>query len=442
MLRWTLRGLTLAACAAAAYLGWIALGAGADALLGCGGLPQFDCDHVLGSPWSRWFGLPVSIPAAGVYGMMFAATWLLAPRRPVRLRRAGWGVLVLGATLAAGAAAWFIGLMVVTRQFCLWCLAIHACGLLVAMLVFGRVFVVRTFRGHSGQLQGLASLAGTGGSSTEASSRAAMSRPVAWGMVGLGLAAVAALAGGQWFFPPARQEVVEIDVEPGDLPPTEPRPEQPEIPEESVIPAPPQPRIDRVLQLVGGRLTLDMASYPVFGNPNAEHVIVLLSDYTCRHCRTLHGYLDQAHARYGDQMAVVYLPVPMNSRCNRFVQRDHPDHKEACEYARLAAAVWHADQSKFEEFHKWLLEPERPPPYLDAIGRAAELVGRHKLESALADTGIHEWIHRSTGLHAETGRGTIPVILVDRYIVRGEGNSAADLFEFLEGRLGMTPVVP
>lgn len=117
----------------AAYLTWVSASEAA-APAGCG--PASGCAQVLASRWSRWFDVPVGAPAAGVYVAILVAAWFARPAGNPAHQRSGWAMLLALAALAAGAAAWFVALQVlVLRAFCPWCLALHACGIVVAVLV-------------------------------------------------------------------------------------------------------------------------------------------------------------------------------------------------------------------------------------------------------------------------------------------------------------------
>jgi len=195
--RWALRGLIFVALGSAGYLAWVSFQAG-DAMLGCGGLPQLDCEHVLTSRWAVWLGMPVSVPAVGVYAAMFVATFLLGPRLPTPLRRAATAALMLLALLAAGAALWFVVLLtLVVGEPCLWCLVVHTCGLTCAGLIL---------------LQASARSAGARQQSDAA--RADLTAlPVrgAGSMVALAGVGVAVLIVGQWLFPPPKRQIEQFD---------------------------------------------------------------------------------------------------------------------------------------------------------------------------------------------------------------------------------------
>ncbi len=105
----------------AAWMGTNTLGAG-NLPPGCG--EGAGCAEVLGSPWSRWFGIPVVWGAVALYSAL--ALGLLA-RKPTPC--------VFFATTALGAALWFVILQaVVVKAFCLFCMIDHTLGALAAVL--------------------------------------------------------------------------------------------------------------------------------------------------------------------------------------------------------------------------------------------------------------------------------------------------------------------
>lgn len=135
-LTWLLRLLCLGALSASGYLVWTALTT--SEVYGCGG-DVFDCGHVLTSGWSKWFGIPVSIPAATLYSSLLAVLFFFRPGTPERLLTAGWQMLTVGGIAAGLAALWFIGLQVfVIKHLCIYCLIAHSCGLILAGIVLIR----------------------------------------------------------------------------------------------------------------------------------------------------------------------------------------------------------------------------------------------------------------------------------------------------------------
>lgn len=424
--RWTVRGLALVALCMAGYLCWLSWQE-PDAMIGCGGgLPALDCRHVLTSRWSYWLGMPVSVPAAAAYTAILAASLSIGPRASVRARRAGWIVLLLLAPMAAGAALWFLGLMLlVVKKGCLQCLIAHACGLSIAGLV---VWCVPDRR-HA--LRRDTALFGTAG----------VRLLCLLGLVGTGM-----LIGGQWLFPPKLYRIEEhvraaaVEDPPGD-------PTVASVSGEDGPPGPPTaegpaagPR--REVKILSGDVTLNAYDHPILGDPEAEHVVVNMSDYSCKHCRSLHAHLDQARRRYGQRLAVVVLLVPMNTHCNRFVSSTHKDHKKACEYARLAMAVWAADRSKFEQLHQRLFKPSRPPLVHTSTAYARQLVGQAALDKHLKSSSVTKQIRSYTELYKKAGGGKIPKMLWGKQIFTGHTTTAKQLFDLFEREMGIAAEDP
>lgn len=87
------------------------------------------CASVLGSRWSTWLGLPVSAGAVGVYALLLAATW---KHHQVWAQR----LLSTLAVVLLGCAAWFVVLqLVVVEAICVYCMAAHSLGVIVAVVI-------------------------------------------------------------------------------------------------------------------------------------------------------------------------------------------------------------------------------------------------------------------------------------------------------------------
>ncbi len=498
---WSVRLLALTALATAGYLAWVSLQSGAS-LIGCGGLPQFDCEHVLGSRWSTWLAVPVSLPAAAVYGTIFAATLLIGSGARPRAGRLGWTLLMLLVPLAAGAALWFVVLLLfVVKRLCIYCMIVHACGVGIAVLILLRMPRRRARDAHRAWTTFLGTSSGAG---REERSRpgdsTSMDAAAAWWPSVLGLAGVAVLIAGQLLFPPEQYRIeligdvageppgagptnvsqggepprlvsstvedpdpplaeevpAEVEEEEGDdleprapLPPAEPETtaavEEPpvlepsrfrvaEIPDRTAATAPTgADRTDpRSPSIRDGRVVLDPNDHPVLGRPDAKHVVVELFDYTCKHCRALHHHLQRAREQLGNEFAIVVLPMPMNSDCNQFVDYTHPDHRQACDYARLALAVWETDPAAFETYHHWLLEAERPPSVSEATDRAERLIGQEALRSELQRSSVDRRILGYTRFYAQVGSGGVPKLLIGKHAVTLQSVSPERVMELLQ----------
>lgn len=371
----------------AAYLAWVSIREAATPA-GCG--PGSGCAAVLASKWSRWFDVPVGVPAAGLYlGIFLAALAAWRASAPSR-RRGAWAALLIFSTMAAGAAAWFVTLQVaVIRAFCPWCLALHACGLVIFTLVWlGRPRPrARTF----------GDIAGGRGSAP-----AADDAPRPAGLLLAGLLGVGVLVAGQWMSKPPKKPM-------------------------------------HTTTLAG--VTVSPSDHPVIGSLDAKHVVFVLADYTCPHCRTLRKQLDAAVARYGPgQLALAILPVPLNANCNDAVEFTEDRQRPACDLARAALAVWAADPEKFAEMDRWILEPEEPPAAKAARAHAASLVGADALDRELAGSRVARRIKGNVELYKAAGKGRLPKMLLPGRVVVGEADDAGALFAMLEKHLALTPV--
>ncbi|MEQ8837190.1 MAG: vitamin K epoxide reductase family protein, partial [Lacipirellulaceae bacterium] len=121
--------LALVATGVAGYLTWTTWNS--TAVVGCTGDAGLDCDSVLSSQWAKWLGVPVSLFGCFTYLLIAMTSWPAAMRKP----RLAPTLLFALSLLAAGSGLWFIGLQVlVVKSFCVYCLAVHSCGLVIVVL--------------------------------------------------------------------------------------------------------------------------------------------------------------------------------------------------------------------------------------------------------------------------------------------------------------------
>lgn len=100
------------------------------------------CDSVMSSRWSNLFGvLPVSLPAAGLYLAFIICSIACAVSDDEELRSMAQSFMqaVAGAVLVAS--LWFIALQLfAVREFCKYCMATHAVGIIISLAVIYRSF--------------------------------------------------------------------------------------------------------------------------------------------------------------------------------------------------------------------------------------------------------------------------------------------------------------
>lgn len=436
---WVMRLTTVLAIGVTAYITWLSF-SGADSV-GCSG--GFDCDEVLNSGWSTWFGIPVAAPALSLYVTLFGTLAFSGPLAPENVRRLAWTTSLCLCALAGAAALWFIGLQwLALGKYCSWCLTAHMCGLGLATLA------VLTARNGLARLQG-----------------AAMSA-----VVGVALLAVGQIFGPAKETPQLQRVAINTppittheappqavttqrltlddlysttpEVPPNDPPtlPTEdetdPPPaiptDDPPLVDDLQIPPVEQPPAEtpasgqthrRVVGVFRNSAQLDLYQHPVVGSPEAEFVVVKLFDYTCPHCRMMHEHLEAARREFGAKLVIVMCPVPLNKQCNPHVAFENAKHAEACDLARLAIAVWQADPTKFAEFHDWLFAPPVHPSADNARAKAIELVGEKQLAEQLYGDKLRERLAIGPKLYKLVGAGVVPKLLLPTGMLVGPGEN-------------------
>jgi uncharacterized membrane protein len=392
-LRWPLVAIRVLALAAAGIAGYLlAVSFTQRGLpLGCGA--GSGCDEVLRSRWSNLFGIPVGAFALAAYLAAFLATFAVGLCRG----RAAWSLLLMIAVSVVGAALWFVSLQLFAMQaICPWCMADHALGVTMAGIIL--------WTAH------------------DVARRGGPQAPKLGGPLGAGIAATCALIGLQFVFGTSSAKVARL----------------PSGQNEDSGPGP-----DRQISMLSGQLILDVHELPVLGSPDAPHVLVLLYDYCCPHCRATHGYLLEGLKRYPNQYGILLLPLPLDSECNPKVPETDPRFEESCELARLALGVWRARPEAFAEFDAWLYEPETPRTLAEARARAEQAVTAAALDAALADPWIADRISSNVSAFAVSGAQTIPLVVSPKVNgVVGRPESAEELHGILEHELGLKPAVP
>jgi len=355
----------------AAYLGVTTLIAGAKPI-GCGA--GSGCAAVLSSRWSRVLGMPVGLPAAGLYAAVVVAATLAARSASPARRRQATACLWIAAGAISAAVGWFVALQAVDLGvFCPWCLIDHALGIGCVMAIFAQGARQQVF--HP-----LAFLAGTAGS--------------------------AALVGAQLFGPQPAAVIGTLD--------------------------------ERQLATLEQGLAIEIAEVPHLGSADAPAQVAALFDYCCPHCRQLHAQLVDVLDASPERFVLALLPMPLNHECNPHETETEPRFADSCALARLALAVWRADRTRFAEFDRWLFESPQPRTAVEARTAAEALVGAEALATALADPWVEARLRADVEAYAASGIGHLPVLLAPgRGGVSGRVDDAAGVRAILTERLGV-----
>jgi protein-disulfide isomerase len=202
--------------------------------------------------------------------------------------------------------------------------------------------------------------------------------------------------------------------------------------------AKPPARKARIITVGGNQISLNIRHWPLLGKPDAKYVFVEMFDYTCPYCRATHQAVRGAMEHFGDDLAIIALPVPLDAACNRTVGATGADHAEACEIAKLAVAVWRIDRKQFPPFHSWLFESAYRRTAAEARQHAAELVGERALQDELNLPHATNYIAKHVDLYERIGSGSLPKLLFLNSTVSGSVESAPTLIDMIT-RGGVAP---
>jgi protein-disulfide isomerase len=200
----------------------------------------------------------------------------------------------------------------------------------------------------------------------------------------------------------------------------------------------PKPVKRRLITVNGGTFSLDIRQWPLIGKPDAKYVFVEMFDYTCPYCRATHQAVRGAIEHFGDDLAIIALPVPLDAACNRTVSSTAPEHAEACEIARIAVAVWRVNRAKFAEFHSWVFDPNHRPSAAETLQHAGEVVGDKAIQDELNKPTAAAYITRHVELYERLGSGSLPKIIFTGSTVSGSVESASTLIDMINQN-GLAP---
>jgi uncharacterized membrane protein/protein-disulfide isomerase len=475
---WLMRWIAFCGLAFALYLAWSTVIVGSVA--GCGDGRVMDCNHVLQSKFAKVFGMPVSIPAAVVYVVLLISLFVAASHRRSS-SQIGWVVASVCILSAGFAAIWFVAVQAfLLHKICWYCLVVHSCGLvLCSLLLWIRPFdyrrlsqlavpgmlaaiTVAVIQYHSPEVKTfevITDLAAseTGGESMVFDMSFAVGPVVADALTNARADASfvdEATATYAAELHPANDVETALFVAPAEEAPfaasaVDPVPAETEstafeVPSPSLSPAPvesadaqPVTKAKRYVDFKYAKVKLNTYDWPILGSPEAPYVVLELFDYTCSHCQQMNQQLTAARKRYGQQFAILTLPVPLNRDCNPHYTRVNPRHADACELARLALSIWHLAPESFDAFHEWLFVAK--PDAIAARLHAETIVDPAALRDYVSGAHVSRYITAHANILQQAGGPPLPRIESEQFSLKGKTNAAQDLFNTLENRLGMQP---
>lgn len=406
-LLWLMRLLVVAAAGVTGYLlavTWIQ----GSLPAGCGS--GSGCAAVLSSRWASVLGFPVSAPALAL-DLSLLLLLCLPPGRSDRSRAWLFGLRLLLAATVAWSAVWFLGVqLALVGKLCVWCVTAHGIGLVVALLVLCSTPV---------RWMGTKAIPAASNLWFEPAGR--LTGITVLGVAMLALFSVGLLA--------VAQTLVEPPVVVGRLPAGQ---------NADTGPGP-----DRRLAVLNGKLAVSPHQEPVLGSPDAPHVVLVMFDYCCPHCRAMHAHLIEAQIRHPGKIALLLLPTPLDKSCNPHVEETEPRFRNACELARHALAVWETNPAVFSEYDQWLFESEFPRSTEEARTKAVGLITGAALDRALAKPGIAAAIRRNVEAYNASGAERIPVLLSPGLQgIVGRVNDEQELLGILEKELQLSQPKP
>jgi uncharacterized membrane protein len=427
---WThaVRMLLFSAAIITAYLAIATLARGGD-VPGCG--QDSGCGEVLGSPWAYWLGIPVSLLGLGLYGAFFISTFSLKIGQQQKATRALNSLTLFSfATLAA--AAWFVGVQAVAiKSFCPYCCTAHGLASLAAVIFLSQA--------------------------SDIGSRLSVRLNFGVGIV-VAFVLVTVIAAVQIILPKEPEAPLIVDLgqaqtnapiaeakpapkpTPPPAPAVEPKPTAPAV--ATVTPeAPSTPKAEPFL-VPRSTLSLDAARLPLLGPANAPHRIGCLFDYTCHHCRQLHGFIRTAIDQFDGQLSCLMIPMPLDANCNAQIKRTGRDHVNACKYAKICLAVQQVAPAKYDAFDRWLFTNHKTTkPLAKVREHAASLVGAAALNKAVASATVQQQLQqniRAYELNSKNGKKSLmPQTIIKDQVIFGPPPSDAALQSILKKILGL-----
>jgi uncharacterized membrane protein len=371
------------------------------------GTADFACDDAcrewLAGRWANWFGLPLGLLVAAASLAALIATFSGGEEPAPARQQRRLSLLAASSAVAGVLAVWCIATQLLARGSCGLCLASYASALVAA-----------------GATLWLSARSSGSGSDR----RAGGVRRIVRAGAGAALLAASALALGQLTMPTSKPNApVAAERQPAA------KPKPPATSQPAADAGQPAAPAARLIGLHVGRFVLNAFEVPTWGSANAPYLGMALFDYTDADSRKARDVYERALSRYSGAFGIIALPAPLDSACNDQVERTQPANANACQYARLALAVWRARNDAFGKFDAFLFESEKPPPIERAQRRAEELVGKDALRAALDDSWITQQLQTNLAIQRandeKSSDAGLPQLMLGRVIVRGRATTEA-----------------
>lgn len=272
---------------------------------------QFDCEAVIGSEWSIFFGIPLASYGIIFYLALFILALCSGDKRLVSARTSGRIFFLGGLVSSLFSIALFVISEVAIGALCLMCITMY----LVNFLILSRSWYLAEPEPISQRVQnGIKSILVSPGLLFGAGSSSPLGWVAAWLVLLIG-APISYFV----MFPPFKL--------------TQPPPESPR---------------DRVVI----KNVLDGSSFGDYykGSLEAPIEIVEFADFECPGCRNLHVFLEGFLKEFEGKYRFVFRNFPLDNKCNPTIPREF--HKYACSAAMYSRCA--GEQGKFWEAQDYL----------------------------------------------------------------------------------------
>ena len=187
---------------------------------------------------------------------------------------------------------------------------------------------------------------------------------------------------------------------------------------------------------------IDVHELPVIGDPDAPHVITLLFDWQCSHCRQLHLMLPDVVNLMGGKVAFVCCPISLSRECNPYVPQGKDSFTGSCKLLHIGLALWRTDPIAFKRYEEWYWgDPTKTwniPGADNAAARAAELIGADALKQAMNDPWTESYMRNVLQLFGRTsssGHAAVPRLIHHNKWLIPETDDAAGLVPLIESMI-------
>ena len=194
---------------------------------------------------------------------------------------------------------------------------------------------------------------------------------------------------------------------------------------------------------------LSAQELPVIGDPDAPHVVTLLFDWQCSHCRQVHGMLPDVVEQMKGKVAFICCPISLSRECNPLVPQGSTDRfTGSCKLLRIGLALWYTDPVAFGRYEEWYWGDYNKtwilPGVDSATAYASDLIGADRLEKAMNDPRIESYIQTVLQVFGRTssgGHSAVPRLIYGNDWLIPEADDAAGLATLIESLINQKPSI-